>query len=220
MVDAIERILPGTATWYDHPLWRLAKPSPVSVLELGELLRRLPTAVREGWVAHRTVPGQLFWREQAMSLPDKAGKLLLGNGLDQAAGALGLLHDALLRQDEEDYLRGWTVWALVGERVHSHPVCGVLYPNFFGALARILRSVAFASTPVQDALDAILKGAEQETLDTTRQSYDDAGMRRLRKALASKAIAPIALFDLVLLEELTLAPAATAIIRVARKEAL
>lgn len=41
VVDEIEGVLPGTAKWYDHPLWALAKKQP-DIFELGELVRRLP----------------------------------------------------------------------------------------------------------------------------------------------------------------------------------
>jgi hypothetical protein len=109
---------------------------PLNVFELGELLKRLPAGIRDGWVAHSSGPGQLFWRDQGMSLPSTAAKMLEGNGLDQAAGALGLIQDALSRQDEADYLCGWVVWALVGARVRRHPVCGVLYPRTWAVHSR------------------------------------------------------------------------------------
>jgi hypothetical protein len=207
VVKALERVFPGTLAWYEHPLWTLAKPAPVNVLQLGELLRRLPAPVRDGWVVNVSFPGQLFWREKRMSVSLKAARLLKlkGNSLDQAAGALGLIHDALLRQDQLAYLFGWITWALVGKRMRNHPVCGVLYPNFFAALVRALTKVTFESALARRQLDGILEGASRRTSNVIEDSESDSdsdGDPRLHKALASKTITPISLFELALLEEL------------------
>jgi hypothetical protein len=216
LVDSLDNVLPGTSVWYDHPVWRLAG-QPVDVFELGELLKRLPEDIREGWVAQSSGASQMFWRRRGMDLTLKAAKLLEGNGLDETAGALGLIQDALLRQDQVGYLHGWIVWGLVAERVRSDPVCTVLYPNFFGALARTLRTVVFESASVRRYLDVILESAREEATSSARQEGRGVQMRRLRKALASKNIVPISMFDLVLLEELTLSPFALSLVSSGKK---
>jgi hypothetical protein len=196
-INELETAFPGTLAWYDHPIWSLAR-RPLNVFELGELLTQLPARVRDGWVVHSFVPGQLFWRDQAMSLPSKAAQMLEGNDLDQAAGALGLIQDALSRQDEADYLCGWVVWALVGARMRGHPVCGVLYPHFFGALASTLQAVVFESAPVRRQLRNILEAARRQF------SWDDDNDEsELREPLVTKSIATISAFDVAVLQELT-----------------
>jgi hypothetical protein len=108
LVDALDDFLPGTSAGYNHPLWRLAG-QPVNVFELGELLAYLPADIRDGWVVQPYVASQKFWRDERMNFSLTAARLLEGNGLDEAAGALGLIQDALLRQDQIGYLYGWSV---------------------------------------------------------------------------------------------------------------
>lgn len=160
VVKALADAIPITERVFQHPLWALARPHPVSGDYLRAQLRRLPSRLTKGWL--RPDQDQHFWRVPEFDMKGLEPLVVRENGLAGAALALAMVDDALLRQDEADHFRAWRTWARVAEESGSE--LGSLYPHFFCKVLGQARDVSYSSSKAKAVQSRALDCANQAAL--------------------------------------------------------
>ncbi len=190
-VHEMGALLPKAHAVYSHPIWALAAADGLNSGELHRFVLALPAELAENWTTGN-IASSPFWRKPGITTAQVLAQLQHYGGLDQGAIVLALLHESVLRQDEEAHFAAWTAWAQVGMVLRKDNRLSVLHPSFFAAVARRAQTISYRSAPVRQRHRAALGAAKKMAKQVEYQ-------RELAYSAESQRIEPISVFDLTFL---------------------
>lgn len=129
LVNAVESVYPGTARWFNHPLWRLVRNTPITFEELKPIFFELGVEARN-LLVFEAGREEVFWRKPA-DLGTIYQALLDLEALDDSVtGILLLIKEAEFRQDLRQFAAGLTAWTFVRQRMtNTWPFSGSIGKN-------------------------------------------------------------------------------------------
>lgn len=112
LVARIDEAFPGTAYWYRHFFWDVAKRKVESMDELRGMFSLLSEGLRDQLVLKPNQRfEQPFWRSKVSAI-DLYPALISNHTLDAGAAILALLKEGFIRQDYESYYQGKKAFSL------------------------------------------------------------------------------------------------------------
>lgn len=120
-VAAVDAVLPGTARWYESPLWSLLDVAEIGRVPLRPAMEWIEGRLRAHFVRTDSAPDELIWRTPTKYVNDfflvlsqvtQARRESPCDTLNEATALACLVHEAVIRQDPDRLTAGAEAWSI------------------------------------------------------------------------------------------------------------